>query len=66
MQVGDLVTMAPFNAPPQLYGVGVIVERLQLCRVNKNAVRLRVSWTGGLNTPPRIGNCHPRCLVPLS
>ena len=69
MQVGDMVTMREFNAPPVLYGVGVILERIQLCE-NPHAVRLRVLWSGGHYNdepaPARIGNCHPRVLRLLS
>ena len=62
VKVGDLVTMSGHTAPPELYGVGLIIKREQLCSSNENAVRVEVRWTGGLGTEPRIGNCHPSCL----
>ena len=70
MKVGDLVMMAEFNAPPKLYGVGVIVERIELCDVNANAIALKVAWSGGswngVLSPVRIGSCHPRVLKRIS
>lgn len=62
VKVGDLVTMSASTAPPELYGVGLIIKREQLCSTNERAVRVEVRWTGGLGTEPRIGNCHPSCL----
>ena len=62
-KVGDLVAMSAHTAPPELYGIGLIVEREQLCSVNKNAVRVKVQWTGATGEPSRIGQCHPSCLV---
>ena len=47
MNVGDLVTIKETTAPPALYGVGLIVEKLQLCSENKNAVRVKVQWSVG-------------------
>ena len=66
MNVGDLVTMKPTTAPPELYGVGLVVEKEQLCNSNKNAVRVKVSWPGGEHREPRVGQCHPSCLQLLS
>ena len=66
MNVGDLVTIKETTAPPALYGVGLIVEKLQLCSENKNAVRVKVQWSvggGEAGTEPRVGDCHPGCLV---
>ena len=62
MKVGDLVKMKKTTAPPGLYGVGLILEKLQLCNTNQNAVKVAVQWTGGMGTEPRIGHCHPSCL----
>ena len=66
MNVGDLVTMKETNAPSALYGLGLIIEKKQLCSVNKNAVRVKVEWTGGMGSEPRVGNCHPSCLELVS
>jgi len=63
MNVGDLVTIKETTAPPALYGVGLIVEKLQLCSENRNALRVKVQWSGGQGTEPRVGDCHPSCLV---
>lgn len=66
VSVGDLVTMKETTAPSGLYGIGLILEKLQLCSVNKNAVRVKVEWPGGMGTLPRVGECHPSCLELLS
>ena len=66
MNVGDLVTMKETTAPSGLYGLGLILEKEQLCNKNKNAVRVSVQWSGGMGTERRIGNCHPSCLELVS
>ena len=66
MNVGDLVKMKETTAPSALYGLGLILDREQLCNVNKNAVRVKVQWTGGMGSEPRVGNCHPSCLELVS
>ena len=66
MNVGDLVKMKETTAPSALYGLGLILDREQLCSVNKNAVRVKVQWAGGMGTEPRVGDCHPQCLVLIS
>ena len=66
MNVGDLVTMKETTAPPALYGLGLILEKNQLCSVNKNAVRVKVQWSGGMGAEPRVGDCHPSCLELVS
>ena len=66
MNVGDLVTMKETTAPSALYGLGIILENKHLCSSNKNAVRVKVEWTGGMGSEPRVGNCHPSCLELVS
>jgi len=66
VKVGDLVMMKETTAPSGLYGVGLILEKLQLCDTNQNAVKVTIQWAGGMGTNPRIGHCHPNCLVSLS
>ena len=66
MNVGDLVKMKETTAPSALYGMGLILDREQLCSVNKNAVRVKVQWAGGMGTEPRVGDCHPQCLELVS
>ena len=66
VKVGDLVTIKKTTAPPALYGLGLILEKEQLCSVNKNAVRVKVEWAGGMGSEPRVGNCHPSCLELVS
>ena len=66
MNIGDLVTMKKTTAPPALYGLGLILEKEQLCSKNKNAVRVSVQWSGGMGTEPRVGNCHSQCLELVS
>ena len=61
IEVGDLVKMRA-HTPPELYGLGLVIKKEQLCSFNDNAVRVEVRWTGGMGTEPRIGNCHPSCL----
>ena len=57
---GSLVTMCPGNAPPKLYGVGLVVE--------VGTIRARVVWrpsakdSEGRLLPVRTGWCHPRYL----
>ena len=66
MKIGDLVTMKETTAPSALYGLGLILDKIQLCSVNKNAVRVKVQWAGGMGTEPRVGDCHPSCLELVS
>ena len=66
MKVGDLVTIKETTAPSALYGLGLILEKNQLCSVNKNAVRVKVQWAGGMGTEPRVGDCHPQSLELVS
>ena len=66
MKVGELVTIKETTAPAALYGLGLVLEKEQLCKENKNAVRVTVKWSGGMGTEPRIGTCHPSCLELVS
>ncbi len=47
MKVGDLVTIRPAVAPPELYGVGLIVE------VTPQARRCLVKWSMMPDREPR-------------
>jgi len=66
VKVGNLVMMKETTAPSGLYGLGLVIEKLQLCNTNKNAVKVFVRWAGGMGTLPRIGQCHPSCLEVLA
>ena len=66
MNIGDLVTMKETTAPLALYGLGLVLDKKQLCSVNQNAVRVKVQWTGGMGTESRVGDCHPSCLALVS
>ena len=49
MQVGDLVRMRPAVAPPQMYGIGIIIS------VETQARRCRVKWSTMPDREP--GSC---------
>ena len=66
IKVGDLVKMRAHTAPPELYGLGLVIKREQQCSFNENAVRVEVEWSGGMGSEPRVGNCHPSCLELVS
>ena len=66
MNVGDLVKMKETTAPSALYGLGLILEKRQLCSSNKNAVRVKIQWAGGMGTEPRVGDFHPSSLELVS
>ena len=64
INIGDLVTIKPTTAPPALYGTGLVIDRIELCSENKNAVRVKVLWSGSPTAADnsRIGDCHPNNL----
>ena len=68
MKVGDLVTIKETTAPPALYGIGLVLERIELCSENKNAVRVKVLWSGSPTAVDnsRVGDCHPNNLELVS
>tara|TARA_Y100000310_G_scaffold41755_3_gene39065 strand:+ start:2033 stop:2251 length:219 start_codon:yes stop_codon:yes gene_type:complete len=66
MKVGDLVTMDPYCAPPELYGLGIITG-ITLKNTMGEPMRARIYWSGsrdwkGEDASPRVGNCAVKYL----
>jgi len=69
MKVGDLVTIDPHCAPPNLYGLGVVIEITHKHGGTGEPLRARVYWHGSrarnIEMPSyggRVGCCAIRYL----